>query len=147
MLKIIFFFNLNFYFSTPWSLLPMVTATLPLPPSYIPGGGFIVQLFYFLLALQPNFAGCGLLIHEVFLDHTQPTQHVWYDSSGRVISPSQRPLPDNTQHSQQTNIHAPSRIWTHDLSRWVAADLRLRTSGHWDQLIVPLSGIKYVPKD
>jgi hypothetical protein len=24
-----------------------------------------------------------------------------------VISPSQRPLPDNTQQSQQTNIHAP----------------------------------------
>jgi len=30
--------------------------------------------FFFLLALQPN-AGYGLLIHEVFLDHTQPTQH------------------------------------------------------------------------
>ena len=24
-----------------------------------------------------------------------------------MISPLQRPLPDNTQHSQQTNIHAP----------------------------------------
>jgi hypothetical protein len=24
-----------------------------------------------------------------------------------VINPSQRPLPDNTQQSQQTNIHAP----------------------------------------
>jgi hypothetical protein len=24
-----------------------------------------------------------------------------------MINPSQRPLPDNTQHSQQTNIHAP----------------------------------------
>jgi len=24
-----------------------------------------------------------------------------------VISPSQRPLPDNTQHSKQTNIHTP----------------------------------------
>jgi hypothetical protein len=23
-----------------------------------------------------------------------------------MINPSQRPLPDNTQHSQQTNIHA-----------------------------------------
>ena len=28
------------------------------------------------------------------------------DPSGRVISPTQRPLPDNTQHSQQTDIHA-----------------------------------------
>jgi hypothetical protein len=25
-----------------------------------------------------------------------------------VISPTQRPLPDNTQHSQETNIHAPA---------------------------------------
>ena len=30
--------------------------------------------FSFLLALQLN-AGYGLLIHEVFLDHTQPTHH------------------------------------------------------------------------
>ena len=35
------------------------------------------------------------------------TQHSRQDSSGRVISSSQRPLPDNTRHSQQTNIHAP----------------------------------------
>ena len=43
---------------------------------------------------------------------------------------SQRPLPDNTQHSQQTNIHAPGGIQTHDLSRRAAADLRLRPRGH-----------------
>ena len=43
------------------------------------------------------------------------TQHSRQDSSGRVISSSQRPLPDNTRHSQQTNIHAPSGIRTHDL--------------------------------
>ena len=41
-------------------------------------------------------AGYGLLIHEVSRSHT--TAHrSRYDSSGRVISPSQRPLPDNTQ--------------------------------------------------
>ena len=33
-------------------------------------------------------------------DHTQ-THHTRYDSSARVISPTQRPLPDKTQHSQQ----------------------------------------------
>jgi hypothetical protein len=31
-----------------------------------------------------------------------------------VISSSQRPLPDNTRHSQQTNIHAPRGIRTQD---------------------------------
>jgi hypothetical protein len=39
-----------------------------------------------------------------------------------VISPSQRPLPDNTQHSQQTDIHTPSGIRTHSLSRRATAD-------------------------
>ena len=38
-----------------------------------------------------------------------------------------------TQRSQQTNIHAPGGIRTHDLSRGVAADLRLRPRGHWDR--------------
>jgi hypothetical protein len=50
--------------------------------------------------------GHGLLIHEVSRPHTT-THHSRQDSSGRVISLSQRPLPDNTQHSQQTNSHAP----------------------------------------
>ena len=50
-----------------------------------------------------------------------------------MISSSQRPLPDNTQHSQQTNIHAPGGIRTHDLSKRAAADLRLRPRGHWDR--------------
>jgi len=51
-----------------------------------------------------------------------------------VISSSQRPLPDNTQHSQQTNIYAPGGIRTHDISRRTAVDLRLRPRGYWDRL-------------
>jgi len=50
-----------------------------------------------------------------------------------VLSSSQRPLPDNTQHSQLTNIHASDGIRTHDLSRWAAAELRLRPRGHLDR--------------
>jgi hypothetical protein len=42
-----------------------------------------------------------------------------------VISPSQIPLPDNKQHLQQTNIHAPGRIRTHDLSRRAAENYAL----------------------
>ena len=67
------------------------------------------------------------------------TRHSGQDSSGRVISSSQRPLPDNTQHSQQTNFHAPGGNRTHDLSRRAAADLRLRPHGHWDRLIGSLT--------
>ena len=38
------------------------------------------------------------------------THHSRYDSCGRVISSSQRPLPNKTRHSQHTNIHAPGGI-------------------------------------
>jgi hypothetical protein len=86
---------------------------------------------FFSVALRSN-AGHGLLILEVSRSHTT-THHSRYDSSGRVISSSQRPLPDNTQHSQQTNIHATGGIRTHDLSRRAATDLSLRTRSHWDR--------------
>jgi hypothetical protein len=55
------------------------------------------------------------------------THRTRYDSSGRVISPTQRPLPDNTQHSQDTDtmslagfesaIRASERPQTHALDR------------------------------
>ena len=51
----------------------------------------------------------------------------------RVISPSQRPPPDNTQHSQQQNVHTPGGIRTYNLSRREAADLRLRPSAKWER--------------
>ena len=57
--------------------------------------------------LMPYTYGAPIL--DVSRSHTT-TQHSRWDSSGRVISSSQRPLPDNTRHSQQTNIHAPGGI-------------------------------------
>jgi hypothetical protein len=39
----------------------------------------------------------------------------------------------NTQHSQQTNIHAPGGIRTHNFSSRADEDLRLRPRGHWDR--------------
>ena len=50
-----------------------------------------------------------------------------------MINPSQRPLPDRTQHSQQTDINASGGIRTHNLSRRAAADLRLGPRGRWDR--------------
>ena len=58
-------------------------------------------------------------------DHTQ-THHTRWDSSGRVISPMQRPLSDNTQHSQHPSmstagfehvIPTSERPQTHTLDR------------------------------
>jgi len=62
----------------------------------------LTATFIFLIALRPH-AGHGLLIHEVSRSHTT-THHSRKDSSGRVISSSQRPLPDNTQHTQHTSM-------------------------------------------
>jgi len=50
-----------------------------------------------------------------------------------VISSSQRPLPANTQYSQQKHSCPPGGIRTHDLSRRAATVLRLRPRGHWDR--------------
>jgi hypothetical protein len=69
--------------------------------------------------------------HTRFLDHTQRRATVSRIPLGRVVSSSQRPLPDNTQHTQQTNIHAPGEIRTHDRSRRAAVDPNLRPRGHW----------------
>ena len=86
----------------------------------------------------------GLLIHNVSRSHTT-THHSRQDSSGRVISSSQRPLPDNTQHSQQTIIHAPGGNRTKSLSRRTVTHLRLRPRGHWDRLISPLQYLTKKP--
>jgi hypothetical protein len=68
-----------------------------------------------------------------FVDHTQRRITVGRTPSGRVISPTQRPLPDNTQHSQLTNSHTPGGIRTHNPSRRAAAGLRLRPRVHCDR--------------
>ena len=85
--------------------------------------------FFIPVPLRPH-AGHGLLIHEVSRSHTT-THHSRWDSSGWVISSSQRPLPDNTQQSQDSDIHAPGGIRNHHLSRRVAADHALGRAATW----------------
>jgi len=63
----------------------------------------------FPVAHQP-YSGLGRLIPEVSRSHTGTQQSE--DSSGRVISPTQRPLTDNTQHLQETYINAADGIRT-----------------------------------
>ena len=75
------------------------------------------------------------IIHEDSRSHTT-THHSRYYSYGRVISPMQRPLLDNTQHLQQTDIHVPGGIRTRNLSRRAAAGPRLIPRGQWEKLNV-----------
>ena len=51
-----------------------------------------------------------------------------------MISPSQRPLTDNTHHSQHTDINAPGGIQTHNLRKRATAGLRLRPRCHGQRL-------------
>jgi hypothetical protein len=89
-----------------------------------------IKFFVFLLSMQPN-AGQSLLILEVSRSHTT-THYSRQDSSGRVISSSQRLLPDNTQHSQQTSM--PSAWFEPTIpAKRAAADLSFRPRGHWDR--------------
>jgi len=50
-----------------------------------------------------------------------------------VISLSQRLLPYNTEHSQQTDIHAPGGIRNRNPSKRAASELPLRPRGHSDR--------------
>ena len=56
-------------------------------------------------------------------DHTQ-THHTGWHFSGRVVSPTQITLRDNTQHSQETDLHAPGGIRTYNPSKQAATDPR-----------------------
>jgi len=72
-----------------------------------------------------------------FLDDTQRRNTV-----GRTPLDSwsvcRRELYLTTHNTQQTDIHAPGEIRTHNLSRRAAVDLLLRPRGHWDRLFPTL---------
>jgi hypothetical protein len=57
------------------------------------------------MARQPYLARASSLSR--LRDHTQIHTTQW-DSYGQVIGPTKRPLPDNTQHSQDTDIYVPA---------------------------------------
>ena len=57
------------------------------------------------MAQQP-LVGQSFLIIEASRSHSDTTHLVGLHSSGRVISLTNRPVPDNTQHSRQTSTPA-----------------------------------------
>jgi len=85
----------------------------------------------FLWINSPNRAQAASLLRSLY--HIQLDIHNKQESSERVISSSQRPLP--TQHTTNTvkNIHALSSIRTRDSSNREAADQRLTPHGHPDR--------------
>jgi hypothetical protein len=81
------------------------------------------------MSRQP-LVGQSHLIIEASRSHSDTPHSVGH--SGRVISQTQRPLPDNTQHSQEADTHVAGGIRTRNPSKQTAADPRLRLRGHWD---------------
>jgi len=79
-----------------------------------------------------SLQGAGTSSVSRFYDYTQ-THLNRQDSSGRVISRKQRPLPDKTQHCQETDTHAHGGIRIHNPSKLAALFSRLRPRGHWDK--------------
>jgi len=90
---------------------------------------FSVMLFdnFFCWRNSPQWARTSSMSR--LCDHTQ-THHTLYDFSRRAISSTRRPVPDNTQHSQQTDFHAPGGIQTLSPSKRAGADPRLCPRGY-----------------
>jgi len=87
--------------------------------------------------------GPGPLL-SILHDYTQ-TRHIRWGSSGQVISPTQRPLPDNIHQKTHTHTHThshismlPGEIQTSNPSKIAAADPRLKARGYWDRLFTPI---------
>ena len=89
-----------------YELVPKITSW-PAPSAFPP------IHFSFQRRSSPQWAKTSSLsrVH----DHTQ-TPHTRQASPGRGISPMRRPLPDDTEHSQETKIHVPGGIRTHNSS-------------------------------
>ena len=73
------------------------------------------------------------VIKTVVLTYKLALQYVFKHFVMSSFRLSQRPVPDNTQHSQETDTYAPGRIQTNNPSKQVAAYLRLRLKSHRDQ--------------
>ena len=87
---------------------------------------FVLQglnlLIFFFLRCGPTRAMTSFLR---FVDHTQ-----WRTTVGRTpVDKWSARRKDNTQHTQDTDIHVPRRIRTHNLSRQEAPDVSLRPRG------------------
>ena len=73
---------------------------------------FSYKSFFLTMAQQPP-VGQGLLSIE---DTSHSVGLLWTSDQ-----PDAGPLPDNTQHSQETDIYAPGGIRTHNPSKRAAA--------------------------
>jgi hypothetical protein len=98
----------------------------------------IATIWHFFTMVQQQPGGHGLLIVENSWSSSDIQQSVgllWTSDQ-----PEAETSPDNTQHSQQTDIHAPGGICNQNPSKRAAANPRFRPRGHWDRYGIILTG-------
>ena len=81
---------------------------------------------------QQHLVGQGLLFVEASRTHSD-TPHLVGLSWTSDQPYAETSLPDNTRHTQETDIHAPGGIPTRNPSKRAVADPRLSPRGHWDR--------------
>jgi hypothetical protein len=87
-----------------------------------------IYVLFFPMARQPP-SGPGLSHYRSF------TTILRHTTLGRIPLGDWSTRPDHTQHSQQTDIHAPGGIGTRNRSKRSTADLRLRSRGQWHRAL------------
>jgi hypothetical protein len=92
-----------------------------------------LPLLFFLWRCDPTWVMASSFLR--LLDHTQ-RRTTFGMTPLNVWSARRRDLYLTTHntHNRQTSM-PPGGIWTHDLSRQAAPELRLRWRGHWDRRI------------
>ena len=94
---------------------------------------------FFFKAQQPQWVRVSSL--SILNNHTQ-TQHTRQDSCRRVTGLTQRPLPDNPQHSQEIAIHDPAGFEP-AIPANRAADPHLKPCGYWNRQMAILVNKNY----
>jgi hypothetical protein len=90
--------------------------------------------------VQQSLAGQGLLICEDLRSHSDTPHSVAIPR--RMITPNQRPLPDNIKNSQETGTYVSAGYETTIPASEQSADPRLRPRGHWDQKVILCYGLR-----
>jgi hypothetical protein len=91
----------SFIFKFLYIYIYMFTWATKLAESHLWEKHYFIHNTFFIAQQPPRGPGPPSLSRLQL--HTQ-THDTRLDSSGQVISPTQGPLPDNTQHSQETDI-------------------------------------------
>jgi len=86
----------------------------------------VITIVFLLECNSPQWARAPPPSISILHDHTQ-THHTRYDSSVRVIGPTQRPLSVKRHKSM-----APGGIRSRNPCKRAATDPRLRPRGHWN---------------